>query len=704
VSIETATPELSLHPDHLADLREGSALSAETLLTAGIRSLAPAEWPRYLSPWLAAKVQSCYLIPYPQANNFYRAKLFPPIPDKDGHTVRYYQPAGTAPRLYLPPRARAALADPSVPLLITEGEKKALKADQEGQAGAALGGLWSWLLDGQPLPDLDRVDWCERETILVPDSDVWTRPDLLRAVYALGKELEARGARLSVLKLPAGENGTKVGLDDYLCEHSANDLLPLPRLSLDHKVFRKTADWWREWTKRKSAVNSLAPDALSLLERGETVRLIHPAQDMVDGVLLYGVTVGTDLVLVTSKREAFLPGQPPHGLALRHTDPGSSSVSREVALRWLTGGAHGSIAKTLHALSTFFERYVVFRNRRGALWVAAWSLGTWCHRGFRIFPYLALRSAEKRCGKTRLLNLLARVCFNASPVTTFPTEAQLYRAAARNAGTQLFDEVEHLRGDKERLDALISVLNTGFEQGGVVTRLEKRGEKFMEVHYEVFAPRALAGLAGLKDTLEDRSFPLFMVRKRRDESVARLTRAVGAEAQALRDQCALACLAHIENILTAYDQAPTLLEREAIDDRAVDLWSPLIALTLVADAEDGGDRTARLLAMARELSTLRDADAEAGQTFRLIEALEEIRHQAGEVLTPTELLDALKARSGWDWVKTTRRLAGLMNPLGLVSRFSRHGERKGRFYLLEPDTLADLRARFSPAAPAEEEA
>ncbi|MBI4607651.1 MAG: hypothetical protein HY726_01420 [Candidatus Rokubacteria bacterium] len=45
-----------------------------------------------------------------------------------------------------------------------------------------------------------------------------------------------------------------------------------------------------------------------------------------------------------------------------------------------------------------------------------------------------------------------------------------------------------------------------------------------------------------------------------------------------------------------------------------------------------------------------------------------------------------------------------MNPLGLLSRFSRHGERKRRFYVLDPDALADLRARFSPPAPADERA
>ena len=100
------------------------------------------------------------------------------------------------------------------------------------------------------------------------------------------------------------------------------------------------------------------------------------------------------------------------------------------------------------------------------------------------------------------------------------------------------------------------MLNVGFERGGVVTRLEKRGDRFVEEPYEVYAPRVLAGIAGLKDTLEDRALPLIMLRRRSSEPVARLGRATDGEAQALRDQCALACLTHIGAVLRVYESVP----------------------------------------------------------------------------------------------------------------------------------------------------
>src|SRR3990170_2428487 len=365
------------------------------------------------------------------------------------------------------------------------------------------------------------------------------------------------------------------------------------------------------------------------------------------------------------------------------------------AVRWLSGGDSGSLARAIDGLADFFARYVVLKDGRAAFLLAAWTLATWCSRAFRVFPYLSIRSSEKRCGKSRLLNLLSRVAFNASPVTAHPTEAQLYRSAARTGGAQLFDEVETLRGDKDRFDALISVLNVGFERGGVVTRLEKRGERFVEEPYEVYAPRVLAGITGLKDTLEDRALPLFMLRKRRNEPVTRLGRSTDADAQALRDQCALACLTHIQNVLTAYDGASTVLEQEGIDDRAVDLWSPLVAITLVADAEDDGSRTRELLDLARDLGTVRDADAEAGTTARLLEALEALRAELRETQAPAELLAALRARAGWDWLKSPRRLAGLLNPLGIMRRQLWNGGQRRWCYVLDAGQLADLQARYS---------
>src|SRR5262249_25474531 len=149
-------------------------------------------------------------------------------------------------------------------------------------------------------------------------SDVWVRPDLLQAVYALARELESRGALVSVLKLPAGPEGLKVGLDDFLLTHALADLDGLPRFTLKSPALARFCGWWKGWYQRKASESNEHSDAITLLERGETVRFMHPAQDVIEGVLWYGVPTGGTVVLINSQREVFQATELPAGLVVRH--------------------------------------------------------------------------------------------------------------------------------------------------------------------------------------------------------------------------------------------------------------------------------------------------------------------------------------------------------------------------------------------------
>jgi hypothetical protein len=189
------------HPEHLADLAK-SGVNAETILELGIHTVPP-RWIRKHLGFDNPDIESLLCFPYPGVDGFCRDKVFPSLKGENGHTTRYLQRKGSGVHLYIPPLARAALTDPSVTLYVTEGEKKAAKACQEGFPCIGLGGLWNWVSGGNPIPDLDLVICQERRLMLVPDSDVWQgRDDLLHAVYALGAELEWRGAYVRVLRIP----------------------------------------------------------------------------------------------------------------------------------------------------------------------------------------------------------------------------------------------------------------------------------------------------------------------------------------------------------------------------------------------------------------------------------------------------------------------------------------------------------------------
>jgi hypothetical protein len=189
----------SLHPDHLSDLRK-SGLSDATIEEARINSVPPGLIGQRIG-FDPPQVESAMAFPY-SGTDFVRYKIFPPYRDKEGRTVKYLQRRGTPPRLYIPSKAANALADAQTPLFIVEGEKKTLAGIQAGLMCIGIGGIWNWAVDGRPVPDFDRIAWAGRPVTIVPDSDVWIRPDLLNAVYALGAEIEERGADVNVVQLP----------------------------------------------------------------------------------------------------------------------------------------------------------------------------------------------------------------------------------------------------------------------------------------------------------------------------------------------------------------------------------------------------------------------------------------------------------------------------------------------------------------------
>ncbi len=228
-----------LHPAHLLDLRE-SGLSDETIQAGGVHSLAPRFVDHFFRRGTPREIESALCFPY-QGGSFARIKLFPPL-----GKWKYAQPPGTSARLYMP----LPISDGS--LYVCEGEKKTLAAYQHGLNAVGIGGVWNWISKGEPIDDLSLIEWEDREAVIVPDSDVFERPDLLRAIYALGRELRNQGALVSVVQIPHGN--AKVGLDDYLL--AGGDIQDMETFGLDQRTFRPCQFWYGKW-KLKGALEAV---------------------------------------------------------------------------------------------------------------------------------------------------------------------------------------------------------------------------------------------------------------------------------------------------------------------------------------------------------------------------------------------------------------------------------------------------------------
>ncbi len=134
---------------------------------------------------------------------------------------RYTQAKATVNELYLPPLLPWAdiAKDPSIPLLMTEGELKAACAAKNGMPCIGLGGVWCFKSVGSNLPLLpmfSKFNWDRREVIICYDSDASTNVMVMQAENALAKELTALGAEPKIARLPNLPGAKKTGLDDYL--------------------------------------------------------------------------------------------------------------------------------------------------------------------------------------------------------------------------------------------------------------------------------------------------------------------------------------------------------------------------------------------------------------------------------------------------------------------------------------------------------
>lgn len=274
-----------LHPEHREDLRK-SGLNEDTIRRLHFRAVRPHDLRKFHG------VETAYNIPYfsmgGDVNGFARSRMFPPIKTADGHTQKYSQPTGSTPHLYLPPLLnwQALAGDPGKTLIITEGEKKAAKACQEGLHALGVGGVWNWRVrldsgEAITLPELDSFSWSNRAVEIIPDSDAW-RADKMSQVlggfYALGMELQRRGAQVQIVRLPDIVGG-KVGLDDWLVKEGSpapEALQRLERIQLADSQLHRIAAWWQTWSSRQQRAAELAHTDLAKAVNGIRLGQLKP--------------------------------------------------------------------------------------------------------------------------------------------------------------------------------------------------------------------------------------------------------------------------------------------------------------------------------------------------------------------------------------------------------------------------------------------
>ncbi len=298
--------------------------------------------------------------------------------------------------------------------------------------------------------------------------------------------------------------------------------------------------------------------------------------------------------------------------------------------------------------------------------IALWVLHSHAIAAADATPYLGIVSPTKRCGKSRLEEVLELISRNAWKIDGAPSEATLFRKIEKELPALLLDEADALwAGGDVRTEPLRAIFNSGNRRGATVPRCVGEG-KAQEVHdFSVFSPKVLSGIKTTRwpDTVLDRCFLIQLRRRARGETVDRLrVRKVGPEAEVLYEKAA--CWADV-NLKALTDAEPDLPEE--LDDRAQDGAEPLLAIADLA----GGEWPELARAALLELHGDREVEDDSWG----IQLLADIHEAIGEDdrIFGDDLRERLKENPERPWASwgkgdkglTARALAGLLRDFGI---------------------------------------
>ncbi|MCN9244502.1 DUF3631 domain-containing protein [Streptomyces sp. RY43-2] len=318
---------------------------------------------------------------------------------------------------------------------------------------------------------------------------------------------------------------------------------------------------------------------------------------------------------------------------------------------------HGS--ELLDELRAQIAKFVILPSPEALDAVTLWVAATHLQPAWQHAPRLAVVGPAKRCGKSRLLDVLTETVHE--PMLTInTTPAAVFRSITEEPPTLLVDEADTIFGtpkQAEKNEEMRGLLNAGHQRNRYVTRVV--GNDHTPHKFATFAMAALAGIGDLPDTIMDRAVVIRMRRRAEGESVKPFrSRRDTPALHDLRDRIA----AWARPLL---DEAADLEPEMPVEDRAADTWEPLVIIAdLAAGAWPRRAREACVRMVAAEIEVEEDQPGGA----RILADIRRVFVAQREVdsLSTDELLHHLRQNPECPWAEwgrnglTARNLADML--------------------------------------------
>jgi hypothetical protein len=477
------------------------------------------------------------------------------------------------------------------PVIVSEGPVKTLACIQAGVDAIGINGVWGAAIKNANglyviRADLQSsLDWRGRKVYLAFDTDCQINPDVRHALFRLFFVLLGSGAE--IFQLTNWQHTQGKGIDDFLVNQVQSNGQCHPADVL--KALMAGA---------KPFIDIVQPTAFDLglvFTELQKVRIPAVLREQIIRPLAKNLGVTVDelrkLGPVQQKADFIDP------------DPWPSAVAGDVLL---------------HDLAALVNKHTVVEEYCKVA-VPLWNVLSFLIDIVDIMPILVITSPERRCGKTRLLGLLAKLVRRPMPGVLL-TPATVFRSIEKSHPTLLIDEADGLLKDSKGNDnvELRSLINAGHTRDfAFVPRCV--GESYEVQNFSAWAPKVIALIGRMPDSMMDRSIPIQMRRKTVAETVARLRETPQAVFDELRSKIVRWVQDNEQQISQHVPVLPT-----GINDRAADCWLPLLAIADIA----GGDWPD----LARKAAVALSADSDDDDTFttKLLRALKQDFIDQGE--------------------------------------------------------------------------
>ncbi|CAG0940775.1 partial DNA primase, partial [Candidatus Brocadiaceae bacterium] len=313
--------------------------------------------------------------------------------------------------------------------------------------------------------------------------------------------------------------------------------------------------------------------------------------------------------------------------------------------------------------------------------LTSWIMATYFHRCFNAVPFVFLYG-KKGCGKTRGLDLLERLAFNAYK-TKGVSVASLGDSIDATRSTFLNDQAESL-SDPKNVE-ILGILTDSYTSGGGKRRVVVISNKNRKVvEFETYSPKAFASIKEIDSDLKDRCILFPMIRASKEYPYPEAHLPVWGE---LRDKLYRLLLVRWKDAKEIYQTTG-----EGVTHRVKELWKPLETMLRLEDVpfeEQKEVMSVFLESMQETQVELSDHETKLFETLlEMLEGLGQGVFSVGEIADKIEHDEGISGKALQTWIGNTLKQMGIYtSPMGRKN--------KKRAYLFSSDRVRDIFDRYT---------